>query len=138
MPRGTYPPPSPVRTGHKKMAAKGSHIDFMFLAPPPAVGSDAVRRLLPVLETEETRIKFCIAQRNFLVGGTILDNIIRSMRSRKVICVISPYFLQSKWCKEELLIAHQVQFHLPSFWSSLLNINVIYFVHVKCASSIAN
>ena len=70
-----------------------------------------VRRLLPVLETEESRLKFCIPQRNFLVGGTILDNIIRSMMgSRKVISIISPYFLQSKWCKGELLIAHQVQF----------------------------
>ena len=93
-----------------------------------------IRRLLPVLETEETRLKFCIAQRNFLVGGTILDNIMRSMRrSRKVICVISPYFLQSKWCKEELLIAHQVQFHLPSFESFLLKIKYVIYL-VKCAS----
>ena len=32
----------PVKTSHKKMAAKGGRIDFMFLGPPyPAAGSDA-------------------------------------------------------------------------------------------------
>ena len=39
---GHAPSPSPVKISHKKMAAKGSHIDFMFLGPPyPAAGSDA-------------------------------------------------------------------------------------------------
>ena len=67
------------------------------------------RKLLPNLETEETKLKFCVAQRNFLVGGTILDNIMRAIhKSRKVIFIVSQYFLQSKWCKEELVIAHQV------------------------------
>ena len=67
------------------------------------------RKLLPNLETEETKLKFCVAQRNFLVGATILDNIMRAIqKSRKVIFIVSQYFLQSKWCKEELLIAHQV------------------------------
>ena len=67
------------------------------------------RKLLPTLETEETKLKFCVAQRNFLVGATILDNIMRAIqKSRKVIFIVSQYFLQSKWCKEELLIAHQV------------------------------
>ena len=66
-------------------------------------------RFLPELETQETELKFCIAQRNFLVGATIMDNILRAIhRSRKTIFIISKYFLQSKWCKEELTIAHQV------------------------------
>ena len=68
------------------------------------------RKLLPNLETEETKLKFCVAQRNFLVGATILHNIMRAIqKSRKVIFIVSQYFLQSKWCKEELLIAHQVR-----------------------------
>ena len=67
------------------------------------------RKLLPNLETEESKLKFCIAQRNFLVGATIIDNIIRAIsKSRKIIFVVSQYFLTSKWCQEELLIAHQV------------------------------
>ena len=33
-------PPGPVKISHKKMATKGSRIDFMFLAPPiQAAGS---------------------------------------------------------------------------------------------------
>ena len=67
------------------------------------------RKLLPNLETKESKLKFCIAQRNFLVGATIIDNIIRAIsKSRKVIIVVSQYFLKSKWCQEELMIAHQV------------------------------
>ena len=67
------------------------------------------RKLLPNLETTETRLKFCIAQRNFLVGVTILDNIMRAInKSRKVMFIVSEYFLESKWCREELMIAHQV------------------------------
>ena len=55
-------------------------------------------------------MKFCVAQRNFLVGATILDNVMRAIhKSKKVIFIISQYFLQSKWCQEELLIAHQVR-----------------------------
>ena len=67
------------------------------------------RKLLPQLETKDTELTFCVAQRNFLVGATILDNILRAMhKSKKVIFIVSEYFLQSNWCKEELLIAHQV------------------------------
>ena len=31
---GAMAPPCPVKIGHKKMAAKGGRIDFMFLGPP--------------------------------------------------------------------------------------------------------
>ena len=37
-----------------------------------------IRRLLPNLETPETKIKFCIAQRDFIVGATIIDNMTTS------------------------------------------------------------
>ena len=68
-----------------------------------------MRRLLPILETEETKLKFCVAQRDFIVGATIIDNIMKAMnRSKKIIFIISQYFLESGWCKEELRIAQQV------------------------------
>ena len=68
-----------------------------------------MRRLLPTLETEETKLKFCVSQRDFLVGTTIMHNIMSTIeRSRKVIFIISQYFLKSKWCQEELLIAQWV------------------------------
>ena len=67
------------------------------------------KKFLPNLETHETKLKFCVAQRNFLVGATILDNIMRAInKSRKVIFIVSEYFLTSKWCQEELLLAHRV------------------------------
>ena len=66
------------------------------------------RNFLPKLENQQTGLKFCVAQRNFLVGATIIDNIVRSInQSRKVVYVISKNFLKSGWCKEELLIGHQ-------------------------------
>ena len=69
------------------------------------------RKFLPSLETPQTKLRFCIAQRNFLVGATILDNIMRAInKSQKVIFIVSEYFLASKWCQEELRIAHQVSF----------------------------
>ena len=68
-----------------------------------------IQKLLPNLETEETNIKFCVAQRNFVVGVTKMDNIYRAIdKSEKVLCIISKAFLKSGWCKEELRIAHQV------------------------------
>ena len=68
-----------------------------------------IKRFLPNLETPETNFNFCIAQRDFIVGTTIIGNIMAAMHnSRKIIFIISQYFLTSKWCKEELVIAHQV------------------------------
>ena len=67
------------------------------------------RKFLPNLEIPETKLRFCIAQRNFLVGATILDNIMRAInKSKKVIFIVSQYFVTSKWCQEELMLAHQV------------------------------
>ena len=66
------------------------------------------RKVLPELENQHKGLKFCVAQRNFIVGATIIDNIVRSInQSRKVVYVISQNFLKSGWCKEELLIGHQ-------------------------------
>ena len=68
-----------------------------------------IRKLLPKLETQDTKLKFCVAQRDFIVGVTIIDNIMRAMdRSRKIVFIIFQYFLTSNWCREELRIAHQV------------------------------
>ena len=65
------------------------------------------RNFLPKLENQQTGLKFCIAQRDFIVGATIIDNIVRCInKSRKVVYVISQNFLNSGWCKEELLIGH--------------------------------
>ena len=65
--------------------------------------------LLPNLETRETGFKFCIAQRDFIVGKTIIDNIVDSINSsRKTILLVDKGFIKSKWCQEELLLSHHV------------------------------
>ena len=69
----------------------------------------AKRFLLPILDNEETGLKFCVAQRDFIVGKTIIDNIINTIsKSRKTILLIDYTFIESKWCNEELLISHNV------------------------------
>ena len=69
----------------------------------------AKRFLLPILKNEETGLKFCVAQRDFIVGKTIIDNIMDTIsKSRKTILLIDPTFIESKWCNEELLISHNV------------------------------
>ena len=69
----------------------------------------AKRFLIPNLENEETGIIFCIAQRDFILGKTIIDNIMDTIsKSRKTILLIDPTFIESKWCNEELLLSHHV------------------------------
>ena len=69
----------------------------------------AKRHFLPRLENAETGMKFCIAQRDFIVGKTIMDNILDCInKSRKTILLIDQTFLDSGWCNEELLMSHHV------------------------------
>ena len=73
-------------------------------------GAKWVKRfLLPSLENEKTGLKFCVAQRDFILGKTIIDNIMDTIsKSRKTILLIDPTFIESQWCNEELLLSHHV------------------------------
>ena len=73
-------------------------------------GAKWVKRfLLPILENDETGLKFCVAQRDFILGKTIIDNIMDTIsKSRKTILLIDSTFIESKWCNEELLLSHHV------------------------------
>ena len=67
------------------------------------------KHFLPKLENRDTGLKFCIAQRDFMVGKTIIDNIMDSInRSRKTILLVDETFIRSNWCQEELLLSHHV------------------------------
>ena len=106
-----------IKLNRQKLAAVLNQKDYKFTAFVSCDHRDAkyfvIRRFLPNLETAQTNFKFCIAQRDFMVGATIIGNIMAAMHnSRKVIFIISQYFLTSKWCKEELVIAHQVNNNL--------------------------
>ena len=72
----------------------------------------AKRYLLPRLENQETGLKFCVAQRDFLIGKTIIDNIMDTIsKSRKTILLVDETFMDSGWCQEELLLSHHVSTH---------------------------
>ena len=104
-----------IKLNRQKLAAVLNQKDYKFTAFVSCDHRDAkyfiIKGFLPNLETPQTKFKFCIAQRDFMVGATIIGNIMAAMHnSRKVIFIISQYFLTSKWCKEELVIAHQVNY----------------------------
>ena len=90
-----------------------------------------IKYLIPKLENNKTGLKFCIAQRDFLVGKTIIDNIMDSInKSHKTILLIDQTFIHSKWCNEELLLSHHVSnilnFFNPALNESLLKIQISF------------
>ena len=57
---------------------------------------------------DDLRFRFCIHERDFVPGGLIEENILRSIESsRKTIVILSKNFLQSVWCEFELQIARK-------------------------------
>ncbi|XP_035673173.1 toll-like receptor 2 [Branchiostoma floridae] len=65
--------------------------------------------LVPHLDS--LNVQSCIADRDFMPGTPIFDNIIDSIeQSRQVVIVLSRNFLDSDWCKIELQITEQKYF----------------------------
>ena len=63
--------------------------------------------LQPNMEQGPDPIKLCIKSRDFIPGRFLLDNIDESIhRSRKIILVLSPNFVASEWCYQEMQMAH--------------------------------
>ncbi|CAH1268131.1 TLR1 [Branchiostoma lanceolatum] len=57
--------------------------------------------LLPALEVD-MRFKGCVADRDFLPGKSVFDNIIHSIEnSYKTLLILTPNFVTSEWCKYE-------------------------------------
>ncbi|XP_078682770.1 tetratricopeptide repeat protein 22-like isoform X1 [Branchiostoma floridae x Branchiostoma belcheri] len=57
--------------------------------------------LLPALEVD-MRFKGCVADRDFIPGKSVYDNIIHSIEnSYKTLLVLTPHFMTSEWCKYE-------------------------------------
>ncbi|XP_053573074.1 toll-like receptor 13 [Bombina bombina] len=63
------------------------------------------KHLVPNLE-DKYKWKLCLHHRDFEPGKPILDNVIDSIySSRKTVCIISTYYLESEWCSKELQVA---------------------------------
>ncbi|PVD33554.1 hypothetical protein C0Q70_04811 [Pomacea canaliculata] len=65
---------------------------------------DWVRQeLIPTLEGRHG-LRLCVHQRDFPVGGNIIDNISTCVHaSKRVLFVLSPHFARSRWCQFELV-----------------------------------
>ena len=62
--------------------------------------------LRPKLE-DEHGFHLCIHDRDFVPGAAITENIITAIESsRRVILVLTPNFVESKWCEYEFQLAH--------------------------------
>ncbi|XP_052081447.1 toll-like receptor 4 [Mytilus californianus] len=56
---------------------------------------------------ENENLRLCIHERDFIPGCDIADNIINAIhQSRKVIFVVTPSFMKSKWCRFEQHMAY--------------------------------
>ncbi|XP_078602951.1 uncharacterized protein LOC144876998 [Branchiostoma floridae x Branchiostoma japonicum] len=62
--------------------------------------------LIPNLEERQPHYRLCIADRDFLAGKDIVDNITEGIQqSRKTVCLLTRRFIQSDWCTLEFKLA---------------------------------
>lgn len=67
------------------------------------------QELMPRLEADERGFSFCLADRHFLPGSNILDNIAHALKeSRRMIMYLTPSFVASEWCMYEFRLAHHM------------------------------
>ncbi|XP_078602527.1 tetratricopeptide repeat protein 22-like [Branchiostoma floridae x Branchiostoma japonicum] len=80
----------------------GQEFQYDFFVSHSSKDADWVNyALLPALEVD-MRFKGCVADRDFLPGRRVFDNIIDSIKSSyKTLLILTPNFVTSEWCKYE-------------------------------------
>lgn len=77
-------------------------------------GSFVHSTLTPMLE-DECGYKLSLHYREFVLGRTIIDNIIDAIYdSRRIVIIITPKFLDSEWCKFEVNYGLRRAFEKPN------------------------
>lgn len=67
-----------------------------------------VQELAPRLENGYKHFKLCLHYRDFPVGASIAETIVKSVEaSKRTIILVSSNFIESEWCKFEFQTAHQ-------------------------------
>ncbi|XP_078684197.1 uncharacterized protein LOC144917763 [Branchiostoma floridae x Branchiostoma belcheri] len=90
--------PLPVE---KAQNSKGFKYDFFVIHS--AKDAEWVNYTLLANLEGEHHLKGCIADRDFELGEYVVDNIAKSIkRSAKVLVILTPDLVQSKWCKHEM------------------------------------
>ncbi|XP_071080767.1 toll-like receptor 2 type-2 [Haliotis cracherodii] len=78
-----------------------------FVVYSPSDTTWIIEHLIPCMEARNA-LKLCIHERDFDVGGAIVDNIVESVEtSRKILIVLSINTLQSEWCQFEMNLAQR-------------------------------
>ncbi|XP_032850936.2 uncharacterized protein LOC116962106 [Tyto alba] len=63
------------------------------------INSEWVRSLIQSLEAMIPNLKACYHERDFIPGKTIIENMVEAIQgSQKIVLVLSPDFIQSRWC----------------------------------------
>ena len=65
---------------------------------------ELARELLEFLENNGCKV--CFHQRDFMAGESVMENILEAVyTSKRVLCLVTPNFLQSRYCLDEFNIA---------------------------------
>ncbi|XP_040274690.1 toll-like receptor 3 [Bufo bufo] len=87
--------------GFKEIDPENKHFDYdAYIIHANKDMSWIDRYLLPLEEDKNCNFKFCLEERDFVAGLSHLELIVKSIKkSRKVIFVITQYFLNDQWCR---------------------------------------
>ncbi|EEC06893.1 conserved hypothetical protein [Ixodes scapularis] len=92
--------------GYKRIRHDAHYLWDAFLSYHSSEAEWVRNVLLPGLETSSTGLSICVAERDFIAGVPITENICNSIaHSRKSVFLLSREFCQSRWCMFEVSLA---------------------------------
>lgn len=97
------------KLGYERLPGEDDFLYDVFIAYHSNDRVWVISKLIPCLEKKEN-LRLCLHDRDFEVGKLIIDNIIEKINgSRKVVLLLTNNFVQSHWCKFEMMMAQTRQ-----------------------------